>query len=177
MLIIGLDPANYKNLGWSIVEVESETKAITEISLTFGTFTFPNQTPAHTVLWPMFLVLDQFFDSNPPHLVLVEATHSFGGMGFVTGQVAHGMGVILACCAKRKIPVKYVYPSHVKSVVAGSGKATKSVLRKAVKKILANFNITDLKFDSEHACDATANVLSLLIDNNVISKGQKDEPK
>lgn len=174
MKIIGFDPANYRNLGWSrcIVTGKSDLR----IQCISGTFVMPKTKKGmgHESLWPMFIAIDGFLESEKPDLVVIEHTSSFSG-GYVTGQISHGIGVLLVCCVKHGVEIAFVYPSHVKKVVSGNGRASKTEIKKATKELLHQYCKEPVIFDSQHACDATANILCWLIDNEKIERTEKEE--
>ncbi len=168
-IIVGFDPASTRNIGWSsFILSENPSKTAKVDEWTGGTFVMPVMEEKWQVLWPMFLVVEAFLEEQSPHLVIVEKTSSFAG-GFITGQVSHCMGVLLAACGKHQIPVEFVYPTSVKKLVAGHGRATKSTMKKATKKLLNNVGVEDVKFHSEHTADAAASVFYWLIKTEVIS--------
>lgn len=168
--IIGFDPASTKNIGWSVITLNKKPAETAQISeWEGGTFVMPITDERWQVLWPMFLTTDVFLEDREPHLVVVEKTSSFAG-GFITGQVSHCMGVILAACGKNKIPVEFVYPTSVKKVVAGHGRASKAKIKKAVKRILEDSGIKDVKFHSDHTADASATIIYWLMNAGVIAK-------
>lgn len=172
--IIGFDPASTKNIGWSTFTLGKKPSKTAKISAWGGgTFVMSAQEERWQVLWPMFLAVDAFLEEHDPHLVVVEKTSSFAG-GFITGQVSQCMGVILAVCGKHKIPVEFVFPTSVKKLVAGHGRATKSRMKKAVRKLMSDAGIENIKFHSEHTSDAAASVLYWLIKSGVISP-EKEE--
>jgi len=150
--IIGFDPASVRNLGWSRVHTE-DTKVV---QCEAGTFVISKVEEPWQSLWPIMQVVDDFLQKESPDFVVVEQTKTFGG--FIGGQVAGCMGVILACCGKYGVDVKFVHPTHLKKILTGSGKATKAQVKNAV---IAEIN---KKFDSEHAYDAAAVILCYLSD-------------
>lgn len=167
--IVGFDPASTRNIGWSSFTLSKKPSKTAKIcDWAGGTFTMPAMEEKWQVLWPMFVVVEDFLDEQNPHLVIVEKTSSFAG-GFITGQVSHCMGILLAACGKHKIPVEFVYPTSVKKLVAGHGRATKSKVKKATKKLLTNAGVEDIKFHSDHTADAAASVFYWLIKSGVIS--------
>jgi len=172
--LISFDPASYRNLGWAVVEVSEEDNSIEKIIPAAGTFVMSKVDQPWKMLWPLFLIVEHLFEEQQPDLVIIEKTSSFSG-GFVTGQVSNCMGVILACCGKFNVPVSFVYPSHVKKVVAGKGRATKTEIKKAVKEIVSDITEPGFKveYDSEHAYDAVSNVLAFLIDEGFL-EGDSD---
>lgn len=174
--IASFDPASYRNLGWAVMDVTENSKnEIKGVDTIAGTFVMPKVDEPWKMLWPLFNVVEQFFVQQKPEIVIIEKTSSFAG-GFVTGQVSNCIGVIMACCGKHSIPVTFVYPSHVKKVVTGKGKATKTQLKKAVTASLAAMpgknKKKEFKFDSEHAYDAVANILCFLVDEGFLETGE-----
>ncbi len=165
--IIGFDPASLRNLGWSIIDYD-DTNVRDSLTCSAGTFVTSVTEEPWQVLWPLSAVVDGLLEAQKPDSVVIEQTSIFGGNRFVTGQIANCIGVILACCGKYSIPVKFVHPTHVKKVLTGDGKASKSKLKKETKRILDD---NEIVFDSEHACDATANILCWLLDNKIIEDG------
>lgn len=166
--IVGFDPASTRNIGWSSFTLSKKPSTTAKIiEWDGGTFVMPVMDEKWQVLWPMFLVVEAFLDELQPHLVVVEKTSSFAG-GFITGQVSHCMGVLLAACGKHKMPVEFVYPTSVKKLVAGHGRATKSKVKKATKQHLIDAGVKDPKFHSDHTGDAAASVLYWLIKSEVI---------
>jgi len=155
--IIGFDPASVRNLGWSRVAADG-TKVV---QCDAGTFVIDKVEEPWQALWPIMQVVDDFLKNEAPDLVVVEQTKAFGG--FVGGQVASCMGVIHACCGKHGVKVGFVHPTHLKKVLTGNGRATKTQVKNAV---IAAF---DKKFDSEHAYDAVAVILSYLQDEESLT--------
>lgn len=173
MKICSLDPSSTKNLGFAVVDLQNAGDE-TVVELAAGTFVLePLGEERWTVLWPLFQVVDLFFTNAQPDLVVVEQTGAFSG-SFITSQIANSIGVILACCGKHDVDIVFVYPTHVHKVIYGKGKATKTQIRKAVISILKQLKC-DVKFDSEHAYDAIANILCFMHECEEISfKIQRD---
>lgn len=168
--IAGFDPASTRNLGWSFIDFSADNKVNL---IETGTFVMPAcETQWHS-LWPIFTIIDQFLSDKKPDIVIVEKTSSFRG-SFITGQISHCMGVILAACGKHQMDVSFVYPTHVKKVITGNGRATKSHMKKGVLERLTSFGVSTIKFKSEHSVDATGNILCWLLDNQL---SQDEESK
>ena len=162
--IISFDPSSYRNLGCAIATISSKKR---KLSIAASTFVLGDikSTPWHS-LWPLFQIVDQFLEQNKPDVVILEKTSSFAG-GFVTGQVSNCIGAILAACGKNETFVEFVYPTHVKKVISGKGKCTKSEMRKSVISVLRKMKC-DTEFDSEHAYDAIAGILCFMNDEKNI---------
>ncbi len=167
--ITSFDPASTRNLGWATAildQVPSKETSVTGWSC--GTFVMPTTDERWQVLWPIFAVTEAFLEDPKPDLVIIEKTSSFAG-GYITGQVSQCMGAIYAVCGKLNCNLDFVYPSSIKKVVAGNGRAKKSQLKKSVSSLLEAIGIEKMKFDSEHAADASANILYWLIKHEVIA--------
>jgi len=164
--IASFDPASFRNLGWAIFSFVDKKKS--KAACRAGTFigTQPEYGPAS--LWEFFEIIDEFLKNEKPDIVILEKTSSFAG-GFVTGQVSGCIAVIMALCGKHKIPTDSVFPTHVKKVVTGSGKAKKGLIKQSVIAILDDLKCHDFQADSGHAFDAISNIFCWLIDNEEYS--------
>lgn len=166
--IVGFDPASTRNLGWAVLTLTHHgDHDVVEMDCKAGTFVMDQYDESWKALFPMFLAVDELLAEQQPDMVVVEKTSAFRG-GFITGQVASSMGSILVACGKNEKAVEFVFPTHVKKVVSGKGNASKSEMKVAVKSELAKRGIANLKFDSEHSCDAMANILSFLKDQGIL---------
>jgi len=169
--ILGFDPASTRNIGWSVIELNKKPSKTAKIRNWYGgTFVVRQLEERWQVLWPMFLLLDAFISEKQPDLVILEKTNQFAQKkgGFVTGQVSHCMGVMYAVCGKHDIPIDFAFPTSVKKVIAGHGRAKKKAVKQSVTKMLEDNGIQDIEFDSEHMADATATILYVLIKMGVI---------
>lgn len=157
MILLSFDPASFKNLGWSILSTKDSR-------IESGTLCF-NATKDNpsAVLYPLWLIADSYIESFKPDKLIIEKTSSFSG-GFITGQVSMVTGVILAAAGKHETPIEFVYPTHVKKVITGNGKATKTLMKKAVNARLKKYTCVNMP-DSEHAYDAAANIFCYLDEN------------
>ena len=166
--IVGFDPASTRNIGWASLVLSKKPSNNAKVSSwEGGTFVMPVTDERWQVLWPMFSTVEDFLLDKKPHLIIVEKTSSFAG-GFITGQVSHCMGAILAVCGKLGIAVEFAYPTSVKKQVAGHGRATKPKVKKAVKMLLERSGVKNPTFDSDHTADATAGIFFWLIKNGVM---------
>lgn len=169
LTIISFDPSSYKNLGNCIARVQGN-----EVSFAASTLVLKDIVEPWHSLWPVFYFADTLLEQEKPDIIILEKTSSFSG-GFVTGQVSNTSGCLLAAAGKHKIDVVFVYPSHVKKVVSGKGRATKSQMKKSAVKLMDHIGLKQIKFDSEHSCDALCNILCWMIENNFISKPDEEE--
>jgi Holliday junction resolvasome RuvABC endonuclease subunit len=161
--IVSFDPASYKNLGWAVAHcVSCDVQTVYA-----GTWVSSSDADcAWQAMWPFFKKVDALLKKEKPDIVVLEKTSSFSG-GFITGQVSNTIGMIYAAIGKNKINnVQFLYPTHVKKVLTGKGKASKSVIKKEVVQRIYDMTNEQVKFDSEHAYDACANIFCYLVENN-----------
>lgn len=154
-------------MGWSCATVDNDSFQFQ--SGTFVTTIKPGTEP-WTALWSIFDFADQLIQKYKPNQVVLEKTSGFRA-SFITGQVSHCMGAILSACGKfndKSEFVEFVYPTHVKKVVAEDGRAKKPKMKKAALDWMKHLNQNIVKFDSEHSADATANILCYLIEHNLV---------
>lgn len=171
--ILSFDPASYRNIGWSLFHIKEGPNG-DQLSCQAGTIVIEKVLEPWHALWPMFVNIDAVLGNQSPEIIIIEKTSSFSG-GFVTGQVSNCTGVILACCGKYELPVDFVYPTHVKKVVSGNGRATKAQMKKSVRDFIFKITGETIKFDSEHACDATANIICWLMENKMAKDNQDNQ--
>lgn len=165
--LIGLDPASFRNLGFATVTYAESNGILKELEIKTGTIVLDKVIEPWQALWPIFHFTDSFIGNISANMMIVEKTSSFSG-GFVTGQVSNCIGSILAACGKNNLPVQFVYPTHVKKVITGKGKATKIEMRRSVIKFVEKYTGKKIKFDSEHSCDALSNILCWMIDKQIL---------
>jgi Holliday junction resolvasome RuvABC endonuclease subunit len=157
---VSIDPASYRNCGWSVADIVDGT--IQHIDA--GVFVTADVDELWKAYWPISQFVDKLLDDTKPDLVIVEKTSGFA-TGFVTGQVSHCMGVIFAACGKYNLNISFVMPTSVKMHVAGHGKVTKNQTKKAVRQYIGDELCT---FSGDHAYDSVANILYYLITRNMI---------
>lgn len=166
--ILGFDPASTRNIGWSVITIKKQPKKASVLKdWLCGTFVMEPVEQKWQVLWPMFVIVNSFIENQKPDLVILEKTSQFAG-GFITGQVSQCMGVIYAACGKNNCKVEFAYPTSVKKIVTGNGRAKKGDIKRSVSEFLNNHGIKGVKFDSEHAADASATILYWLIKKEII---------
>ena len=163
MKIAAFDPASLKNIGWATWDTDTQAYET-------GTFVIPSMEHNWQVLWPMYQKVNKLLINKKPQTVIVEQTSAFRSKkaAFVGGQVSQCMGVIFAACGKNKSEVSLVFPTSVKKIIAGYGKATKTKMEKSVINIMSNLANEKPSFSSEHACDALANILFWLVKKEII---------
>lgn len=160
------DPASKKNVGWALLKLKIDNNNIS-MECAGGTLVLKNTPEPWEILWPVFVFTDQFITTSKPDFIIVEKTSSFQG-SFITGQVSQCMGAILSACGKHNQNVIFEYPTHIKKVVSGKGKAPKGLMKRSVNNIVQKYTGEKLLLDSDHAYDALANIFCYLIDKGIL---------
>lgn len=167
---LGIDPASYKNLGWCCVVVTG-CEGETFLDVQGATFTSPCDKWGAENAWVLYNAVEDLIEQTQPDRIVIERTIQFPG-SFVSGQINSTIGLILVAAGKYQVPVEWVIPTHMKKVVVGKGKASKTEVRNSLLHWL-NGNAKKLE-KSEHCYDAFGAVITWLIDNGIIQNVEWD---
>lgn len=129
--VLGVDPG-LTRCGFGVVDVEANRRASLVAVGVAGT-------DASQSLDRRLLVIsdaaEEWLDTHQPHVVAVERVFSQLNVSTVMGT-AQASGVVIACAARRGIPVALHTPTEVKAAVTGHGSADKAAVTKMVTRIL-----------------------------------------
>ncbi len=130
MVILGIDPG-FATVGYGAVRYHNNKFTV----LQYGVIKTAAGQPLSTRLLEISNDLGTLIDLYKPDAAAVEEL--FFKTNITTGiQVAHGRGIILLECARRKIPLYEYSPPQVKQAVVGYGSAEKKQVMEMVKLIL-----------------------------------------
>ena len=156
-VLIGMDPSSTRNCGFAVVKLENNapkllakfTLEITREQSDFGRYR------------DIYNKLVELKTASGAKVLCVERAvgGGFGDYQFARANINETMGVAKLACYDNGIQVYEVSPAHLKSVVAGHGRAKKPDIK---KNIMATFGLKTA--GAEHECDAAACALSLLVD-------------
>lgn len=155
MVVLGLDPAAFRNAGWGAVKFEGGKAVLLE------KFTQVIERPENDVggrLRDMYNKTKEMIEKHKPTLLCVERSTG-GGLMFVRNNLSEAVGVVKLCCHDHGVRVYETSPAHLKLVIAGNGRAKKKHIK---ANIAAWFGLK--KTGVEHECDAVAFALGCLID-------------
>lgn len=151
MLVIGIDPGT-ATTGYGLIEVGENSKPQL---LDFGLIeTEKNGDPSkrlHKIYKDMLALLK----THSPDIFAMEKIFFFSNAKTVI-RVGQAQGVLLLAAARAKIPVVEYAPGQIKLVVAGSGRADKTVMKKAVRKLFGIRAKNKKKTHFDNVADAIA---------------------
>lgn len=167
--VFGIDPASIRNLGIAIVGFETEKKKL-DIKL-HTTEVFPDFESDGKRLDYIYKIVQKIIDTYEPDVLAIELSMGFG-KAFVRQNLQESVGVIKLCCARNNVLVDEIAPKHIKLIIAGSGKASKSDMKNWIKKI-----VSIEKPKTEHEADAAASAVTYLVDQGLMERIHKPVEK
>ena len=166
MKILSFDPASFRNLGYAFILFDSELT--NKLSIQAGTLIVDNMQEPWRSCFPVYNFAKMLLLKVQPDLVILEKTSSFRG-GFVSGQVSACLGSLYVSIGEYKnTDIEFVYPTHVKKVITGKGKATKTEMKRSVNQLIEKHTGQSMKLDSDHAYDAVGNIICWLTDSGYL---------
>jgi len=160
LTVLGIDPASIRNLGIAIVGVDTESRKF-DVK-THYTDVFPDFESDGARLSHAYSVVQKIIEEYKPDVMAVELSMGFG-KAFVRQNLQETVGSIKLCCFRNNVLVKEIAPTHIKLIVAGSGKAGKPEMKNWIKKIVG---IERPK--TEHEADAAASAITYMVDEGLI---------
>jgi len=157
--VFGIDPASIRNLGVALLFVNEEKKPEVVLHDTVILPDFDTDGARYKCIYDS---LEELLIKYEPSIVVMELSRGFG-KSFVRQNLQESVGAMKLCCHNKGIKVVEIAPTHIKLIIAGSGKAKKGDIKKWVK------NIVDMdKPKTEHEADAVASVLTYFVDEKMI---------
>jgi len=157
--VFGIDPASIRNLGIALLTINDDRKPKIEFHTTLVLPDFNTDGARYKSIYDS---VNDCLIQYQPNVVVIELSRGFG-KSFVRQNLQESVGVMKLCCHNNNIPLVEIAPTHIKLIVAGSGKAKKNEIKNYVKNII---NMEKPK--TEHEADAIASVLTYLVDQNLI---------
>lgn len=155
VIVIGMDPASYRNCGWAVLEMTDTKKPVL---LEKFTQVIQREQDDLGRLRDIYEQLAELIKKHRPGHLCLERSMG-GGLAFVRNNLSENVGVAKLCAHDNSVKVIEVSPAHLKKVITGHGRAKK---RHIMANVCAEFGLQ--KAGVEHECDAAAIALSYLID-------------
>ena len=131
MRVLGIDPG-LRLTGFACVTFET-AHPNARVSLNdAGVVRLDDKTDIPARLCVLSRELGDLIEHNTPELACVEALFTHYQNPRTAIVMAHARGVILHELAKRGVPIRELPPALVKKSIAGSGRATKEAVQRAV---------------------------------------------
>jgi len=157
-LILGLDPASIRNVGYGCLSVNKGKFEIVKHS----TIVLPDFETDGVRLNHIYGQIDALLEDIKPDRIVIERSTGFG-KSFVRSNLQESVGVMKYCAHKWDIPVTEISPTHMKLILCGNGKAKKAEVKKWSKELLGL-----KKKASEHAIDAMGLAYTWAVDENIL---------
>ena len=147
-IIMGLDPASFKNMGFCIAK---DSKDLMKI-LKSGTIVFDvdKETKDERFI-ELEKKLEGLIKEYKIQTIAFERTQF--GKAFVMSQIYETIGVIKLIAYKNCLTIKEISPMTAKKAITGNGRAKKKEIMQSVIDI---FKINKKNLSSEHEADAIA---------------------
>ncbi|MEK7503447.1 MAG: crossover junction endodeoxyribonuclease RuvC [Patescibacteria group bacterium] len=162
MIIIGIDPGT-ATTGYGIVlakNINSRSKGNFKC-LSYGSINTSPEMAMPQRLKKLHNELTKILKEHQPKIMVVERLFFFRNLKTAM-PVSQAKGVILLTAAKKNIVVHEFTPPQVKMLIAGSGKAEKTLVQEKVKAI---FGMKDVP-KPDDAADALAIALTYVFARN-----------
>lgn len=163
MLIFGIDPGT-ATTGYGLVEVDD--KGNTKV-LTWGLIETDKNGVKENRLQVIYQETLKLIKLHSPDLFAMEKVF-FATNAKTAIAVGQAQGVMLLAASKTNVKVVEYAPGTIKKVIAGSGRAKKKEIQKAVRKILGN-HVKSEKHKKTHFDDA-ADALAVALTHAFQSK-------
>lgn len=137
MIVLGIDPGSH-HTGYALIERLPEGGRLRVLE--YGVLHAKASDSLYHRLGQICQALDQILESYKPDLLVLEDcfVHVNVRSALILGQAR---GALLSTCYKYKMEVKEFLPTAVKYAVAGSGRASKDSVARAMQKHL---NLKDI---------------------------------
>lgn len=130
MLILGLDPGT-ATTGFGVIKKEG--KKIT--SLDFGLIETKKEMSSPQRLILIHQEIKKIIKQHKPDVIAMERLF-FAANAKTAMDVGRACGIMIFTAAKANLEVFEYAPMTIKKIIAGSGKADKKMVQKAVRKVL-----------------------------------------
>jgi crossover junction endodeoxyribonuclease RuvC len=163
-IVMGLDPASTRNMGMAIMEFNKSGKM--KIIHT-ETVKFPDCSCDGERLNICYDTIAKNIDKYKVNKICMERSMGMGKI-FVRNNLIEMAAAIKMSAFDKSIELAEISPSHLKKVVTGNGRATKSILQKQIKEYFAKQLSNDDTKRSEHEYDAVGLIMCGAVDDNLL---------
>lgn len=148
-IVMGLDPASFKNMGLCIAKV-SPNETIEILKRTTIVFDVDKKTKDKRFL-ELKNVIEQAIRDYGVEAIVFERTQF--GLKFVMSQIYESVGVIKLLAQMYSLELLEISPMTAKKAITGSGKAKK---KEMMEKVISIFSLNKKSLSSDHEADAIA---------------------
>lgn len=148
-IIMGIDPASFKNMGICVAlsEKQNDMKIIERTTFVFDV----DKDTKDNRFEDLYFRVENIIKKYNVQYIAFERTQF--GKPFVMSQIYETIGVIKYLAQKYGVKLVEISPMTAKKVITGSGKAKKTEMMKRVNEI---FGLSKKDLSSDHEADAVA---------------------
>lgn len=133
MLIVGVDPG-LNTTGYAVLACHGRTLTLREAGVIRSTKGCSLATRLTEIGRGIREILaDCAADGHEPHAIAIEQVFSHTSFPKTAILMAHARGAILFAASEAGIPIVHYMPRQIKSLLTGSGKASKEQVQRAVQ--------------------------------------------
>jgi crossover junction endodeoxyribonuclease RuvC len=128
MILLGVDPGLLR-MGYGVIEAKGSSMRLKEGGIIQGG---PSSTPLEERLATLYKGINEVMFEYSPEVLALEEIYSHYAYPNTAVLMGHARGVVCLAAAQNGIPVFNYAATRVKSTLAGSGRARKMQVQKAV---------------------------------------------
>ena len=126
-IVLGIDPGSRRS-GYAVLTSESDSPKIKEV----GVIDLSTSGELEDRLLELSNEISDIIKQHNPTVAALEGVFSHGKFPRSALILGHARGVCLLECRREGLPISTVAPAEMKRVIAGSGRATKAQVQRAV---------------------------------------------
>lgn len=131
MIILGIDPGT-ATTGYGLLRINGDN---TPTAMKFGLIETPKTASPAKRLHRIYYQLDSVFNKYNPDMMVIEKVF-FATNAKTAIRVGQAQGIMLLKAAEAHVPVFEYSPMTIKKLVAGHGRADKSMVQASVRRYL-----------------------------------------
>lgn len=152
MLILGIDPGT-ATTGFGLIQTDGHLKNLK--LLDFGWIKTDKNEFRGKRLILIYNEITSLIKNHKPDILAIERLF-FSANAKTAMSVSEATGVIRLAAAKMKVSVSEYAPMQVKMEICGTGRADKTMMKKAVRKLFSFRSPNHKKTHFDDVCDALA---------------------
>ena len=126
-IVLGIDPGSRRS-GYAVLTTENEHPKIIEV----GVIDLTASLDLEDRLLELSVEMADIIKQHRPTVASLEGVFSHGKFPRSALILGHARGVCLLACRREHLPIATIAPAEMKRVIAGSGRATKAQVQRAV---------------------------------------------
>lgn len=155
MKILGIDPGT-ATTGYGIIETDGKNKFFL---ITYGLVETTKEQAHGERLDRIYAGISEIIEQHSPQVAAIERLF-FATNALTAIAVGQAIGVIKLALHRHQLPVFDYAPMQIKSVIGGSGKADKKLIKQTVKRLFKIRETKGMRTHFDNSADALAIALT-----------------